>query len=146
MPGIKPTTSWFLVGFVSIEPKWKLPVVWFWFWFLGLHLQHMEFPRLGVESELQLPAYTTAIATLHPSRICNLHHSSQNCEHWILNPLSRTRDQTHILMNISRFIVTEPQWELQTTVFLRQGRIRQRSCEEPPGFILRQVIWMCFRK
>ena len=28
--------------------------------FLGLHLQHMEVPRLGVESELQLPAYTTA--------------------------------------------------------------------------------------
>ena len=28
--------------------------------FLGLHLQHMEVPRLGVESELQLPAYATA--------------------------------------------------------------------------------------
>ena len=31
--------------------------------FLELHLQHMEVPRLGVESELQLPAYTTATAT-----------------------------------------------------------------------------------
>ena len=30
------------------------------FVFLGPHLQHMEVPRLGVESELQLPAYTTA--------------------------------------------------------------------------------------
>ena len=29
---------------------------------LGLHLRHMEVPRLGVESELQLLAYT-AIAT-----------------------------------------------------------------------------------
>jgi len=28
--------------------------------FLGLH---MEVPRLGVESELQLPVYTTATAT-----------------------------------------------------------------------------------
>ena len=28
------------------------------FAFLGLHLQHMEIPRLGVESELWLPAYT----------------------------------------------------------------------------------------
>ena len=27
--------------------------------FLGLHLRHMEVPRLGVESELQLPAYTS---------------------------------------------------------------------------------------
>ena len=35
----------------------------FFFFYLGLHLQHMEVPRLGVESEIQLPAYTTAIAT-----------------------------------------------------------------------------------
>ena len=31
--------------------------------FLRLHLQHMEFPRLGAELELQLPAYTTVTAT-----------------------------------------------------------------------------------
>ena len=30
------------------------------FCFLGPHVQHMEVPRLGVESELQLPAYTMA--------------------------------------------------------------------------------------
>ena len=30
------------------------------FVFLGPHLRHMEVPRLGVESELQLLAYTTA--------------------------------------------------------------------------------------
>ena len=36
----------------------------FWlFVFLGPHPQHMEVPRLGVERELQLPAYTTATAT-----------------------------------------------------------------------------------
>ena len=28
--------------------------------FLGPHLRHMEVPRLGAESELQLPAYTAA--------------------------------------------------------------------------------------
>ena len=33
------------------------------FFFLGCHPQHMEVPRLGVESELQLLAYTTATAT-----------------------------------------------------------------------------------
>ena len=32
------------------------------FVFLALHLQHMEIPRLGGESELQLPAYTIATA------------------------------------------------------------------------------------
>ena len=33
------------------------------FFFLWPHLQHMEVPRLGVDSKLQLPAYTTATAT-----------------------------------------------------------------------------------
>lgn len=37
------------------------------FFFLGLHLQYMEVPRLGVKSELQLPAYTTVTATPAPS-------------------------------------------------------------------------------
>ena len=35
--------------------------------FSGLQPWHMEVPRLGVESELQLPAYTTATATQDPS-------------------------------------------------------------------------------
>ena len=34
------------------------------------------------------------------SRICNLHHSSR--QHWILNPLSQARSQTHVLMDTSR--------------------------------------------
>ena len=34
--------------------------------FLGLHLRHIEVPRLGVKSELQLMAYTTATAMLDP--------------------------------------------------------------------------------
>ena len=44
----------------------------------------MEVPRLGVKSELQLPAHVTATATQDLSCVCNLHHSSQQC--WILNP------------------------------------------------------------
>ena len=47
----------------------------FFFFFLRLHLQHMEIPRLGVESELQLPTYTTAIATGVLSQICDLSRS-----------------------------------------------------------------------
>ena len=45
--------------------------------FLGLHLQHMEIPRIGVEWQLQLPAYPTATAKPDLSHVCNLHHSSQ---------------------------------------------------------------------
>ena len=35
----------------------------YFFFFLGPHLWHMEVPGLGVRSELQLPAYTTATTT-----------------------------------------------------------------------------------
>ena len=67
---------------------------------LGLHLQHMEVSGLGVQSELQLPAYITATATPDPSCICDLHLSSLH--HQILNPLSRTRDRTCILNDTSQ--------------------------------------------
>ena len=49
------------------------------FCFLGPHPWHMVIPRLGVELELQLPAYTTAAATPDPSCVCDLHHSSRQC-------------------------------------------------------------------
>jgi len=56
------------------------------FSFFGPHPEHMGVPRLGVQSELQLPAYATAIATTQDlSHICNLHHSSWQCQilnHW----------------------------------------------------------------
>ena len=68
--------------------------------FLGLHPWHMEVPRLGVQSELQLPAYTTTTAAPDPSRVCDLHHSSQ--QHQILNPLSEARDWTCIPMDTSQ--------------------------------------------
>ena len=64
--------------------------------FLGPLPWHMEVPRLGVESELQLPDYTTATATQDPSRVCDVHHSSRQC--WILNPMIKARDQTRNLM------------------------------------------------
>ena len=59
----------------------------------------MEVPRLGVELELQLPAYATATAIPDQSPICNLCFSSR--QHWILNPLSEVRDWTCILMATS---------------------------------------------
>ena len=65
------------------------------FSFLGLHPQHMEVSRLQVESDLQLPAYTTAMAIPDPRHICNLHCSWPPCR--ILNPLSEAREGTCIL-------------------------------------------------
>ena len=65
----------------------------FFFWgggfFLGPHLMHMEVSRLGVESELQLPAYITTTATWDP----RLWPTPQlMATHGILNPLSEARD------------------------------------------------------
>ena len=71
----------------------------FFFCFLGPHLWHVEVPRLGVESELQLPANTAATATWDLSRVCDLHHSSQQCR--IPNPLREARNWTHFLMDTS---------------------------------------------
>ena len=65
-------------------------------------LQHMEGPRLGVESELQLPASATATATRDLSRVCNLHHSSR--QHQVLNPLSEARDRTCVLVDSSQVL------------------------------------------
>ena len=70
------------------------------FFFLGLHLWHMEVPGLGVKLKLQQLAYTTATATRDPSSVCDLHCSFWH--RWILNPLSKTRDGTHILTDTSR--------------------------------------------
>ena len=60
----------------------------------------MEVPRLEVESKLQLPAYTIAIATPDLSHIYDL------CRSWhqlqILNPLSEARDRTLVHMDASQ--------------------------------------------
>ena len=62
----------------------------------------MDVPRLGVESELQLPAYVTVTArgTPDPRHVCNLYHNSR--QHQILNPLSEARDRTRNLMDASQ--------------------------------------------
>ena len=53
------------------EPARLVTVCIYIYFFLGPHLWHMEIPRLGVELELQQQAYTTAIVTRDPSRICD---------------------------------------------------------------------------
>ena len=55
---------------------------------------HMEIPRLGIESELQLLDYST------PQK------------HRILNPLSEARDQTCILMGTSQIRFHCTTWEI----------------------------------
>ena len=59
----------------------------------------MQVPRLGVEPELQLQAYTTATTKPDLSHLCNLHlqliHILHQCQ--IFNPLSEVKDLTRNL-------------------------------------------------
>ena len=80
---------------------------------LELHLRHMEAPRLGVKSELQLPVYTTAPATQDPSCLCDLHHSSQ--QRRILNLSREARESNPRPHGFVGFVTAEPQGELQCT-------------------------------
>ena len=62
----------------------------FFFFLFRAALRHTEVPRLGVQKELQLLAYTTATATGDQSHVFDPHHSLR--QSWMLNPLSKARD------------------------------------------------------
>ena len=70
--------------------------IYIYFFFLEPHPQHMEVPRVGVKSELQLLAYTTATTMWDPNYVCDLYHSSWQCS------LSEARDWTFILLATSQ--------------------------------------------
>ena len=79
--------------------RWKV-YLFIYLVFCRPHLPPMDVPMLGVESELQLLAYTTATAMRNLSCICDLHHSSQ--QYHIINPHSKARDWTSFLMDASQ--------------------------------------------
>ena len=79
-----------LCNVIALEEIKSIFFFFFFFFFLGLHPQHKEIPRPGVELELQLPAYASATAMPDPSSNCDLRHSSGQC--WILNALSEVED------------------------------------------------------
>ena len=74
----------------------------------------MEVPKLGVESELQLLAYTTAMPD--PSHVCDLHHRSR--QRRILNPLSKAGMEPTSSRILVRFFSAEPLQELPLNIFL----------------------------
>ena len=67
----------------------------------------MEVPQLEIESELQLPAYTTTTEMPDLSHVCNLHH--------------RVRPGIELESSwmIVRFVMAEPQQELLSLFFTR---------------------------
>ena len=79
--------------------------IYIFFFFLGPHLQHTEVSRLGVQSELQLLAYTTATAMLDMSATYStIHGKARFLTNWVgleIEPAS-----SWILFG---FITAEPQ-------------------------------------
>ena len=69
--------------------------------FLGPQPRHMEVPVLGVESGCRWSAYIhhNHINTTSKPHLSPTHGSGK---HQILNPLSKARDQTSVLMDTSR--------------------------------------------
>ena len=109
-----------------------------------------RFPRLGVESELLLPAYTTATATWDPSPVCDLHHSSRQC--WIPNPQSKAGDQTCNLMVPSQICfhcatTGTPQWHILCYMFVcfrqnsRHMEVPRPGIEPSPLFRPVSQLW-----
>ena len=101
----------------------------FFFVFLGPYSRHMEVPRLGVESELQLLAYATATVTHDLSGVCDLHHSnglSGVCDLHHSNARSLSRHarpeiKPATLWILVGFATIEPQWELPKIIFIWQN-------------------------
>ena len=95
--------------------------------FLGLHPQHREVPRLGVESELQLLAYITeqwqipaasATYTIAYGKAGSLTH------------LVRPGIEPESSWILAAFITAEPRWELSHAANFRRQGILNRSWED----------------
>ena len=82
----------------------------FFFLSLGPHLQPLEVPRLGVESELQLPVCATAIATqilAMSATYTTAHDNAGSLTHWAGPGI-----EPSFSWILDEFIYTEPQREL----------------------------------
>ena len=74
-----------------------------------MRLCNLEVPRLGIQLELQLLAYTKVTATPDPSCVCDPHHSSPQCWiHWV-----RPGIKPPTSWILVRFVSAVPWWELQ---------------------------------
>ena len=103
---------------------------------LGPHPRHMQLPRLGVESELPLPAYITATAMPDPSWVCDLCLSNAgSLTHW-----ARPGIEPRSSWVLVGFVSAVLQWEeftvlaLVLSCFLRKGHVHS-FLQPPPAFV-----------
>ena len=69
-----------------------------WSFFIGSHLWHMEVPRLGLKSELQLPGYTTP--QQHHIQASSVtytaaHGNARSLTHWTQTRILMDNNQVH---------------------------------------------------
>ena len=90
----------------------------FFFFFLGPHLGHMNVFRLGVELELQLPAYTIASAMIVqavPATYTTAHGITGSLTHWVRPGIEPTTSRFLV-----GFISTVPWQELPLWFFFEK--------------------------
>ena len=91
--------------------------VFFFLFFLQPHPRHMDIPRLGVELELQVPAYATATAMLDLSCMCDPCCRLQ--QYRIFNPPSKAQgSKPHPRGYESGSKHAWTQWELLSFTFI----------------------------
>ena len=83
----------------------------FFFCFLGLYLLHMEIPRLGGPSDLQLPAYVTATAMQNLSRSATYVTAHSNAKSLTYSARPGIKPATSLFL--VRFVSAVPHPELQ---------------------------------
>ena len=103
-PGIKPASHRHYVRFLTCwatreTTVWIFRELNWWVFFLCVCMCLFRATAVaygGSQARGPIGAYTRATATPDPSRIFDLHHSSQQCR--IFSPLSKARDQPHNLI------------------------------------------------
>ena len=104
-PGIKPVSLWLLVRFVSSEPWQELSIL-----FYFIFIFRAALVTYGIsQARGQIRAAAASLLHSHSNAGLESHlwptvQLSQ--QHWIFNPLSKARDQTHILSGFLTHLAT----------------------------------------
>ena len=114
------------------------------FYFLRPHSWHVEVPRLGVELELQLPAYTQPQPQQHQIQIravfatyTTAHSNARSLTRWVRPGIKPS--SSWILV---RFVSAEPWWELLMTSFT--NGMWQKWCWVSSRLTFKRIGSLCF--
>ena len=93
---------------VQVSLRFIVRCPFFFFFFSGLHLWHVEVPRLGDESELQ--PWPTPQPQQHQIWATSATYSAAQSNAGSLTQLNEARDGTYVFMDTSQIVSTEP-WQ-----------------------------------